>query len=364
MSATRTLMVMAGGTGGHIFPGLAIASAMQERGWRIRWLGTAHGMERELVPRHGFRLDTIAFAGLRGKGLKHAFGGALAFLRSLWRVRALMREARPDVVLGMGGYVTVPGGIVAGLGKRPLALVNADAAPLLSNRLLAPFARRVLFGFEGNFGALANKAVVTGNPVRREICALPDPEQRYAQRSGPLRVLVVGGSLGARVLNEAMPQALAQLPAEARPRVTHQSGKAHIDALRVAYRQAGVEAELRDFIDDMPERLAAADLVICRAGAITVAELTAAGVASVLVPLVVSTTSHQRDNAELLARAGAAIYLPQAELSGESLARCLAGLDRARCLAMAQTARCLGRRDAIERITEILESLTAEKRAA
>ncbi len=358
-----TLMVMAGGTGGHIYPGLAIARAMQERGWNIRWLGTAHGMERDLVPRHGFRLDTIAFAGLRGKGLGHALAGVLAFCKSLVRVRALMKEAHADVVLGMGGYVTVPGGIVAGLAGRPLALINADAAPLLSNKLLAPFARRVLFGFAGEFGSLAKKAVVTGNPVRREICELPEPATRYAQRTGPLRVLVVGGSLGARALNEAMPLALAKLAADARPVVAHQSGKANIEALREAYANADVEAELLPFIEDMPERLAAADLVICRAGAITAAELTAAGVASVLVPLVVSTTSHQRDNAVLLAREGAAIHLPQSELGADALARCLGGLTRARCLEMAEAARRIGRRNATEEIAAILESLASERRA-
>ncbi len=362
-SMSRTLMVMAGGTGGHIFPGLAIARAMQDRGWNVRWLGTAHGMEGELVPRYGFKLDTIAFAGLRGKGVGHAISGIGAFFRSLFRVRGLLREANADVVLGMGGYVTVPGGIVAGLMHRPLALINADAAPLLSNRLLAPFARRVLFGFDGDFGALATKAVVTGNPVRREICELSEPTKRYAGRSGPLRVLVVGGSLGARALNQALPLALARLAAGQRPFVTHQSGKANIEALRAAYAQAGIEAELLPFIEDMPERLATADVVICRAGAITAAELTAAGVASVLVPLVVSTTSHQRDNAELLAREGAAIHLPQAELGAESLARCLAGLTRERCLEMAEAARRLGRRNATEEIVGIIESLAAERSA-
>ena len=360
---TRTLMVMAGGTGGHIFPGLAIARAMQERGWNVRWLGTAHGMEGELVPRHGFKLDTIAFAGLRGKGIGHAVSGAVAFFKSLFRVRTLMNESRADVVLGMGGYVTVPGGIVAGLSSRPLALVNADAAPLLSNRLLAPFARRVLFGFKGDFGSLAKKAVVTGNPVRREICELPEPAARYAGRTGPLRVLVVGGSLGARALNEALPPALAKLATDVRPIVTHQSGKANIEALRDAYAKAGVEAELLPFIEDMPERLAAADLVICRAGAITAAELTAAGVASVLVPLVVSTTSHQRDNAVLLEREGAAIHLPQSKLSADALADCLGSLTRDRCLDMAKAARSLGRRNATEDIAAILEALVDAERA-
>ncbi|WP_246479659.1 undecaprenyldiphospho-muramoylpentapeptide beta-N-acetylglucosaminyltransferase [Niveibacterium microcysteis] len=364
MSApSRTLMVMAAGTGGHIFPGLAIAQAMQARGWSVRWLGTAHGMEGEIVPRHGLALDTIEFAGLRGKGVGHAVRGVFAFFSSLVRSIGLIRAARADVVLGMGGYVTVPGGIAARITGRPLALVNADAAPLLSNKLLGPFAQRVLFGFAGDFGSLAGKAVVTGNPVRREICALPDPAVRYSGRSGPLKVLVVGGSLGARALNEAVPAALALIPANERPQVTHQSGKANIDSLRELYAKAGVEAELVAFIDDMPRRLADTDLVICRAGAVTAAELTAAGVASILVPLVVSTTSHQRDNAELLAKAGAALHLPQAELSAAKLASMLQQIDRARCLAMANAARSIGKPDATERIADIIESLASGGKA-
>ncbi|WP_374513717.1 undecaprenyldiphospho-muramoylpentapeptide beta-N-acetylglucosaminyltransferase [Niveibacterium sp.] len=359
----RTLTVMAAGTGGHIFPGLAIAQAMQARGWSVRWLGTAHGMEGDIVPRHGLALDTIEFAGLRGKGLGHAIRGAFAFFSSLFRSVKLIRAAGADVVLGMGGYVTVPGGIAARLSGRPLALVNADAAPLLSNKLLGPFAKRVLFGFAGDFGSLADKAVVTGNPVRREICELPEPALRYANRAGALKVLVVGGSLGARALNEAVPAALALIAPGARPLVTHQSGKANFEALRERYAKAGAEAELVAFIDDMPRRLAEADLVICRAGAVTAAELTAAGVASVLVPLVVSTTSHQRDNAELLAEAGAAIHLPQTELSAEKLASILQRIDRPRCLAMANAARSIGKPDATERIADIIESLASGDKA-
>lgn len=361
--AARTLLVMAAGTGGHIFPGLAIAEAMKARGWSVRWLGTTSGMEGEIVPRHGIELDTIAFTGLRGKGLAHAVRGLLGFAGSLFRCVGLIRAARPDVVLGMGGYVTVPGGIAARLCGRPLTLVNADAAPLLSNKLLGPFAQRVLFGFEGAFGALARKAIVTGNPVRQEICELAEPAVRYARRSGPLSILVVGGSLGARVLNETVPQALALIPQDQRPRVTHQAGKANIEALRQRYAALGIEAELLPFIDDMPQRLAEADLVICRAGAITAAELAVAGTASILVPLVVSTTSHQRDNAELLAKAGAAIHLPQSQLTPQQLAVAIQGLDRAQCLEMAARARAIGRPDATARIADIIEQLAAGRHA-
>jgi UDP-N-acetylglucosamine--N-acetylmuramyl-(pentapeptide) pyrophosphoryl-undecaprenol N-acetylglucosamine transferase len=229
---------------------------------------------------------------------------------------------------------------------------------LLSNKTLSPLAKRVLFGFPADFGNAADKALVTGNPVRKEIIALPVPAQRYAGRTGPLRLLVVGGSLGAKVLNESLPAALSLIPPEQRPTVTHQSGKQHIDALHAAYSNAHVNAEVVDFIDDMPRRYADADLVICRAGAITVSELTAAGVPSVLVPLVASTTSHQRDNAQWMAKQKAAIHLPQTELNPERLAQLLQSLTRETCLAMAESAHAVGRREANDAIANVLEELT------
>ncbi|GIZ50926.1 undecaprenyldiphospho-muramoylpentapeptide beta-N-acetylglucosaminyltransferase [Noviherbaspirillum aridicola] len=353
----KKLLIMAAGTGGHIFPGLAIARTMQARGWQVSWLGTQHGMERELVPKHGIEMDAIDFAGLRGKGLKHTLTGGLKMLAGFAACLRVIGRRQPSVVLGMGGYVTVPGGLMAKLRGVPLALVNADAALLLSNKALAPVARRVLFGFPADFGSAAGKALVTGNPVRKEITDLPPPAQRYAGRGGPLRVLVVGGSLGARVLNECLPAALAQLPEAQRPVVTHQSGKLNIEALRAGYAAAGVQAEVVDFIDDMPRRYAEADLVICRAGAITVSELTAAGVASVLVPLTVSTTSHQRDNAQWMAKQGAAIHLPQGEMSPPQMAQLLQTLTREKCLAMAEAAYALGKREANEAIARVLEEL-------
>lgn len=357
MSAPRKLLIMAAGTGGHIFPGLAIAETMRARGWQVSWLGTTHGMERDLVPRHGVEMDSIVFAGLRGKGLMHTVKGVWRLAASFFRCFSILGQRRPDVVLGMGGYVTVPGGAMARLRGKPLVLVNADAALLLSNKTLTPLADKVLFGFPADFGRAAGKAEVTGNPVRKEIIALPQPGERYATRSGPLKILVVGGSLGAKVLNDNVPAALARLPVELRPQVTHQSGKQHIVALRAAYEAAGVQAEVLDFIDDMPRRYAEADLVICRAGAITVSELTAAGVASVLVPLAVSTTSHQIDNARWMAANKAAIHLPQRELTPEHLAGLLQKLDRAACHAMAQAAYEQGRRDANEAIARVLEGL-------
>jgi UDP-N-acetylglucosamine--N-acetylmuramyl-(pentapeptide) pyrophosphoryl-undecaprenol N-acetylglucosamine transferase len=353
----KRLMIMAAGTGGHIFPGIAIAQTMRARGWDVTWLGTAHGMERDLVPKAGIEMDTIDFAGMRGKGIGHTMKGALKLVASFFTCRGVLARRKPDVVLGMGGYVTVPGGMMARMRGVPLALVNADAALLLSNKTLAPLAQRVLFGFPADFGSAAGKAIVTGNPVRKEILAMPGPERRFAGRSGPLRILVVGGSLGAKVLNDAVPAALALIDGAARPLVTHQSGKKNIDALRAAYAQAGVAANVVDFIDDMAAAYAEADLVICRAGAITVSELTAAGVASVLVPFVASTTSHQRDNAVWMARQKASIHLPQGELNPAHLAQLLQRLPRAECLAMAQAAQGVGKRDANDAIAGVLEQL-------
>ena len=353
----KRLLVMAAGTGGHIFPGLAIADTMRARGWQVSWLGTTHGMEAELVPRHGLPFDAIEFSGLRGKGWQHTVTGVFKMAAGFVRCLSIIRQRKPDVVLGMGGYVTVPGGLMARLAGVPLALVNADAALLMSNKALLPFAQKVLFGFTTGAATTGNKMQVTGNPVRKEISTLPAPAVRYAARAGALNILILGGSLGAKILNDTVPAALALLPADARPVVVHQSGKQHIAALTEAYVKAGVQAEVLPFIDDMAARYAQADLVICRAGAITVAELCAAGVASVLVPLVASTTSHQRDNAQWMAAAQAATHLPQTELSAQSLVALLQNTTRAQCQKMAEAAYQQGRRDANEAIAQVLEEL-------
>jgi UDP-N-acetylglucosamine--N-acetylmuramyl-(pentapeptide) pyrophosphoryl-undecaprenol N-acetylglucosamine transferase len=356
----KRLMIMAAGTGGHIFPGIAIAQTMRSRGWEVSWLGTAHGMEQDIVPRHGIALDAIDFAGMRGKGIGHTVSGAFKLAASFFSCLGFIGRRRPSVVLGMGGYVTVPGGMMARLRGVPLVLVNADAALLLSNKTLTPIAQRVLFGFPADFGRAAGKATVTGNPVRAEILAMGAPQARFDGRSGPLRILVVGGSLGAKALNDAVPAALALLPADTRPVLTHQSGKKNIDALRASYAQAGVDATVVDFIDDMAGAYAQADVVICRAGAITISELTAAGVASVLVPFVASTTSHQRDNAQWMAQQQAAVHLPQAELNPQRLAALLTGLSRDQCLRMALAAQAVGKRDANEAIADVLEQLAGK----
>ena len=357
----KRLMIMAAGTGGHIFPGLAIAQTMRARGWEVTWLGTSTGMEQELVPKHGIAMDSINFTGMRGKGLKHSLDGALKMVKAFAACFGYIGSRKPDVVMGMGGYVTVPGGLMSRMRGVPLVLVNADAALLLSNKTLVPFADRVCFGFPANFGAAASKAVVTGNPVRREILDMAEPAQRFVGREGPLRILVVGGSLGAKALNDSLPAALALIPATQRPVVTHQSGKKNIDALRASYAQAGVDANVVDFIDDMAAAYSVADVVICRAGAITVSELTAAGVASVLVPFVASTTSHQRDNAQWMAKQNAAIHMPQTELSAQSVATLLETLTRGACLTMATAARGVGKRDSNNEIAKVLEELAKVK---
>ncbi len=338
-------------------PGLAVAREMQGRGWSVSWLGTAHGMENKLVPAAGIPLDTISFSGLRGNGLLHTATGGVRLLKAFWDCFGILRRRGANAVLGMGGYVCFPGGLMASLLNKPLLLVNADAALLLSNKSLLPVADRVAFGFDGGAAARTKNAVVTGNPVRAEIESIAPPIERYAGRTGPLKLLVVGGSLGAQVLNQTLPAAIALLPAGQRPHVTHQAGAEQADAVRAAYGKAGIHAEVLPFIDDMPRRLADCDLMVCRAGAITVSELCAAGVPAVLVPLIVSTTSHQRDNAAWLAGQGGAVHLPQAELSAQRLADVLSGMSRDTLLSMATKARALAKPHAAARVADEVEKL-------
>jgi len=328
---------MAGGTGGHVFPGLAVAEELRAAGWEVVWMGARSGMEARLVPARGYRMAWIRAAALRGKGVIAALLLPLNLLVGFAQAARAIFALRPDVVLGMGGYVAFPGGMMASLLARPLAVHEQNAIAGLTNRVLAKVADKAMTAFPD---ALRG-AEWTGNPVRGEIAALAPPEARAAGREGPLRLLVVGGSLGAQALNECVPKALALL--EPRPRVVHQAGERHLEALRANYRAAGVEGELVPFIDDMARRYAEADLVVCRAGAITVAELSAGGVASVLVPFPHAVDDHQTANARFLADQGAAILLPQAALGPESLAAILRTLDRPRLLDMARKARALGK---------------------
>lgn len=352
-------MVMAGGTGGHIFPGIAVAEALREKGWRIVWMGNPDGMEARIVPARGYDTAWVRFGALRGKGLVRKLLLPLNLLSGFWQALRELRRVKPDVVLGMGGYITFPGGMMAALAGRPLVLHEQNSVAGLANRVLAGVADRVLSGFPG----VLKKAGWVGNPVRAEIAAVATPEARFAGRGGPLKVLVVGGSLGAAVLNETVPQALARLPREQRPQVVHQAGEKQIEALRAAYAGVGVEGELRPFIDDMAAAYAEADLVICRAGALTVAELAAVGAASLLVPFPHAVDDHQSGNARFLADRGAAYLLPQTELNAERLAGILASLDRPRLLQMAVHARAQAKPRATEAVARICEELAAGGKA-
>lgn len=363
----RHLVIMAAGTGGHIMPGLAVAREMQQRGWQVSWLGTREGMENRLVPPSGIALDTIGFSGLRGKGALHTLTGGLRLVKAFAECWRLLKRRQADAVLGMGGYVCFPGGLMAAAQGLPLVLVNADASLLMSNKALLPVADAIAFGFDSADVARSasrhRSARVTGNPVRTEIETMAPPPERFQGRSGPLKVLVVGGSLGAKVLNDTLPQALALLAGHERPQLTHQTGLAQFEAVKAVYQQQGLtpHVEVLPFIENMAERLASCDLIVCRAGAITVSELCAAGVPSLLVPLVVSTTAHQRDNAAWMASQGAAIHLPQPEFTAASLAEHLRRLHRAELLAMADKARALARPRAAAAVADDLERLTAKK---
>jgi UDP-N-acetylglucosamine--N-acetylmuramyl-(pentapeptide) pyrophosphoryl-undecaprenol N-acetylglucosamine transferase len=351
------LVIMAAGTGGHIIPGLAVAEEMQRRGWTVSWIGTETGLENKLVPAKGLALDALAFSGMRGKGVGHALRGVLGFARALFQAGRVFRQRKADAVLGMGGYVCLPGGLMAWLTRRPLMLINADAEMLLSNRVLAGLARRIGFGFDGAAAATTPRAVVTGNPVRSEIEALPSPPERLLGHEGPLRVLVVGGSLGARAINAVVPATLALWPQAERPLVRHQTGAANLADVQASYAAAGVQAEVLPFIDDMASALAEADIVLCRAGAITVSELCAADNAAILVPLVVSTTSHQRDNARFLAQHSAGIHLPQEELNPQRLFALLNETNRPQLALMGDKARALSRPRAAARVADEIEGL-------
>lgn len=356
----RHLMVVAAGTGGHVMPGLAVAEALRARGWSVSWLGTRAGLERQWVEPRGIAFDSIDFSSLRGKGAKTLLFGGFHLLRALWQSRALIRARKPRAMFSTGGYVAVPAGMAASTLGVPLIVLNSDAAPLMSTSMLKPLASAVLCGFDGLAAQRAGaKGEVTGNPVRAEIAGIGLPERRFAGRTGPLQLLIIGGSLGARVLNENVPQALALIASKQRPRVVHQCGAAHVESVRALYQMLEVDVEVVPFIDDMPARYAVADVVVCRAGAITVSELAVAGVASVLVPLVVSTTSHQRANAEYMAAHDAAIHLPQAELTAQRLADLLLGLTRDRLQSIAQAARSIGRADATERVASAIERVAS-----
>ena len=342
----RTLLIMAGGTGGHIFPGLAVAEQARAAGWEVVWMGARGGMEERLVPRHGYGTAWIRAKAARGKGLLQKLLLPANLLFSFWESARHIRRIRPDVVLGLGGYVAFPGGMMASLLGKPLALHEQNAIAGLANKVLAGVSDKVMVAFPDTL----SRAEWTGNPVRSDIASIAVPEERFRDRQGPLRILVVGGSLGAQALNEAVPRALALL--SDCPTVVHQAGEKHIDALRTNYAAAGVQGELVAFIDDMARRYAEADLVICRAGAVTIAELSAGGMASVLVPFPFAVDDHQTANARFLADRGAAVLLPQTELRPERLAELIRKMDRTTLLQMARKARDLGKPEAAKVVAQ------------
>ncbi|MBT9541363.1 undecaprenyldiphospho-muramoylpentapeptide beta-N-acetylglucosaminyltransferase [Thiobacillus sp.] len=373
-AANRTLMVMAGGTGGHVYPALAVADALRARGWDVFWLGTKNGLEARVVPAAGIDMVWVSMGGVRGKGWLKKLLLPATLLLAFWQSLRAIVQRRPDVVLGMGGYTAFPGGMMASLLSKPLVIHEQNSVGGLTNRVLACLAERVLTAFPKVFTHAHDKPIpcrrVTtewvGNPVRSEVFALAN-EQRTditagtdTARSGALRLLVVGGSLGAQALNDLVPKALALLPADQRPAVVHQSGRQHLDILRANYAAAGVEADVRDYIEDMAAEYRACDFAICRAGAMTVAELACAGVPAVLVPFPFAVDDHQTGNAEFLSEAGAAWLIQQKDLTAEKLAALIAGLDRGQLAAMAGKARALAKPDATARVADICEALAGK----
>ena len=357
MSRSRTLMIMAGGTGGHIFPALSVADHARALGWNVIWLGSRAGMEARLVPAKGYPMAWIRFSAVRGSGMLRTAMLPLNLLVAFWQSARAIFAHRPDVVLGMGGYVAFPGGMMASLLNRPLVIHEQNSVAGLANRVLARVADRVLAGFPEAFGK-RQKTEWTGNPVRADIAAIASPAVRYAGRTGPLRLLVLGGSQGAKALNDTVPQALAKL-APGEVEVIHQAGAAHLEAVRATYASVGVAATVIPFIDDMAATYAAVDLMICRAGASTIAELAAAGVPAILVPFPYAVDDHQTQNARFLSERGGAVLLPQSDVTPERLAELLSSFTREKLLAMAIAAREVGKPEATREVAEACMRLAA-----
>jgi UDP-N-acetylglucosamine--N-acetylmuramyl-(pentapeptide) pyrophosphoryl-undecaprenol N-acetylglucosamine transferase len=349
-----TVLIMAGGTGGHIFPALAAARVLRERGFEPVWLGTQRGLEAKLVPPQQIEIEWISMSGLRGKGIATWFAAPFKLALAVWQSLKVMQRRKPAVVLGAGGFVSGPGGIAAWLTRRPLVIHEQNAIAGMTNRMLSRFARRVLEAFPASFPARAHAERV-GNPVRREIAALAPPAQRFAGRSGPLRVLIFGGSQGAARLNTVVPAAFAMIDAAHRPKIIHQAGERHIAAARDMYAKHGVDADVRAFIDDMAEVYEWADLVICRSGALTVSEIAAAGLGAVFIPFAAAVDDHQTRNARFLVDAEAAVLIPESELAPLRLYETLRGLfgaGREKLADMATRARALAITDADVRLAD------------
>ena len=349
----KCALIMAGGTGGHIFPGLAVAQALRERGWRVHWLGAPNSMESRLVPPKGFPLETVNFSGVRGKGLRTLLALPVRLVRALVQSLQVIRRVQPNVLVGLGGYITLPGGLMGALMGKPLVLHEQNSVAGMANKVLAVVARRVFTAFP----KVMAKGQWVGNPLRTEFLAQPDPAARFAGRSGPLRLLVVGGSLGARALNTVVPQALALIPANLRPTVVHQSGDKQSEELRGNYAAAGVQAQLTPFIDDTAKAFADADWVICRAGASTVTEIAAVGAAALFVPFPSAVDDHQTHNARFLVDQGGGWLVPQSELTPQLLADMLQNTERSALLQRGLQAKMMQMTQATEAVVAACEEL-------
>ncbi|MDZ7918780.1 undecaprenyldiphospho-muramoylpentapeptide beta-N-acetylglucosaminyltransferase [Rhodoferax sp.] len=349
----KCALIMAGGTGGHIFPGLAVAQALLDKGWRVHWLGAPGSMESRIVPARGIPLELVDFGGVRGKGLKTLALLPFKLLRAFWQSLQVVRRVKPDVVVGLGGYITFPGGMMGVLCGKPLVLHEQNSVAGMANKVLAGVADRVFAAFPN----VLKKGEWVGNPLRTEFLNLPAPEQRFVGRSGPLKVLVVGGSLGARALNTVVPQALALIPEAQRPVVTHQAGEKQIDELRANYAAAGVQATLTPFIDNTAQAFADADLVICRAGASTVTEIAAVGAAAVFVPFPAAVDDHQTFNARFLVDQGGGWLLPQAEMTPAALAEMLQKTERSALMLRGLEAKKMQKLNATQAVVAACEEL-------
>ena len=359
VTSVGVALIMAGGTGGHIFPGLAVAQALRERGWRVHWLGGAGSpeqpsMESQLVPPQGFPFEAVDFSGVRGKGRLSLVLLPLRLLRAFWQSIQVVRRVKPDVVVGLGGYITFPGGMMSVLLGKPLVLHEQNSVAGLANKVLAGVADRIFTAFPDVF----KKGQWVGNPLRTDFLRMPDPATRFAGRSGPLKVLVLGGSLGAKALNDLVPRALALIPLDERPVVTHQSGARQMAALQANYAAAGVQAQLTPFIDNTAQAFADADLVICRAGASTVTEIAAVGAAALFVPFPFAVDDHQTRNADFLVRQGAGWQVPQAQMSAEWLAEMLQKTERKTLLNTGLEAKKMQKIEAAAHIVAACEELT------
>jgi UDP-N-acetylglucosamine--N-acetylmuramyl-(pentapeptide) pyrophosphoryl-undecaprenol N-acetylglucosamine transferase len=360
----NVVLIMAGGTGGHVFPALAAARVLRERGFEPVWLGTQRGLEAKLVPPHDIPIEWITVSGIRGKGIATLLAAPFQLVRAVWQSLRVIRRYKPVVVLGAGGFVSGPGGLAAWLARRPLVIHEQNAIAGMTNRTLAHFAKRVLEAFPASFPG-AVRAEHVGNPVRREIASLPPPEKRYADRNGRLRLLVLGGSQGAARLNTVVPAAIANIDESIRPIVLHQAGERHLAQARELYEKHGVVADVRAFIDDMAEAYGGADLIICRSGALTVSEIAAAGLPAIFVPFPAAVDDHQTRNAEFLVRAGAAVLISESELTPARLSaelRTLLQAGRPKLVEMAAKARALAITDADVRLADACVALAGGAR--